>query len=190
MRYAACYIHAQPVVQPGLCLLCVFVPPGGRSARLVNPLAWERGAVFAQCQPCGVWHTLAAQPHIIEEIRYNDPEWQQPGAAAATAGEDVAAASAVFVSQPGAQLGHTHHTHQVIHSQPVHLSSTSACCILSLYNVSAGVMCTADADSTPFFAVTTVRCATSVKDTTCILFWLHYLAAGVSHQRAYAFVRA
>ncbi|WIA20155.1 hypothetical protein OEZ85_006005 [Tetradesmus obliquus] len=50
---------------------------GGRSARLVNPVAWEKGAVFAQCQHCEVWHTLAAHPSIIEEIRYNDPEWQQ-----------------------------------------------------------------------------------------------------------------
>eukprot|EP00775_Hariotina_reticulata_P003524 gene3524-biopygen5224 len=50
---------------------------GGRSARLVNPVAWEKGAVFAQCQHCDVWHTLAAAPHIIEEVRYNDPEKQQ-----------------------------------------------------------------------------------------------------------------
>ncbi|KAF6261122.1 hypothetical protein COO60DRAFT_810182 [Scenedesmus sp. NREL 46B-D3] len=44
---------------------------GGRSARLVNPVAWERGAVFCQCQHCEVWHTLAAHPSILEEIRYN-----------------------------------------------------------------------------------------------------------------------
>lgn len=51
---------------------------GGRSARLVNPLAWEKGAVFCQCQRCGVWHTLAANnPKIIEEIRYDDPEGQR-----------------------------------------------------------------------------------------------------------------
>jgi len=64
---------------------------GGRSARLVNPLAWEKGAVFAQCQHCDVWHTLAAAPHIIEEIRYNDPTQQQqqntPLEAATAAGE-------------------------------------------------------------------------------------------------------
>lgn len=51
---------------------------GGRSARLVNPLAWEKGAVFCQCQRCGVWHTLAANnPRIIEEVRYDDPEGQR-----------------------------------------------------------------------------------------------------------------
>jgi hypothetical protein len=58
-----------------ICILLAIV--GGRSARLVNPLAWEKGAVFAQCQHCDVWHTLAAAPHIIEEIRYNDPTQQQ-----------------------------------------------------------------------------------------------------------------
>lgn len=60
------------------CLLLLLLSRvGGRSARLVNPVAWEKGAVFAQCQHCEVWHTLAAHPSIIEEIRYNDPEWQQ-----------------------------------------------------------------------------------------------------------------
>eukprot|EP00878_Enallax_costatus_P001727 GHUV01001883.1.p1 GENE.GHUV01001883.1~~GHUV01001883.1.p1 ORF type:complete len:378 (+),score=71.33 GHUV01001883.1:84-1136(+) len=48
---------------------------GGRSARLINPVAWEKGAVFCQCQHCGVWHTLRAAKHIIEEVRYNEPEW-------------------------------------------------------------------------------------------------------------------
>jgi len=55
-------------------------PPdaGGRSARLTNPLAWERGLVFCQCQHCGVWHTLAANnPNLMEEIRYDDPEGQK-----------------------------------------------------------------------------------------------------------------
>ncbi|KAI8469533.1 MAG: hypothetical protein J3K34DRAFT_279120 [Monoraphidium minutum] len=51
---------------------------GGRSARLVNPLAWEKGAVFCQCQNCDVWHMLAANnPKIVEEIRYDDPEGQR-----------------------------------------------------------------------------------------------------------------
>ncbi|GBF93386.1 hypothetical protein Rsub_06424 [Raphidocelis subcapitata] len=51
---------------------------GGRSARLVNPLAWEKGLVFAQCQHCEVWHTLAANnPALMEEIRYDDPEGQK-----------------------------------------------------------------------------------------------------------------
>ena len=45
---------------------------GGRSARLVNPIAWEKGLVFAQCQHCDVWHTLAANnPRIYEEVRYD-----------------------------------------------------------------------------------------------------------------------
>eukprot|EP00882_Tetradesmus_deserticola_P004050 GHRQ01004279.1.p1 GENE.GHRQ01004279.1~~GHRQ01004279.1.p1 ORF type:complete len:238 (+),score=51.04 GHRQ01004279.1:115-828(+) len=65
---------------------------GGRSARLVNPVAWEKGAVFCQCQHCSVWHTLAAHPSILEEIRYNDPEWQlqqQDGSTAAAGGSSL-----------------------------------------------------------------------------------------------------
>lgn len=53
-------------------------PSGGRTARLVNPVAWERGVVFCQCQQCSVWHTLAANnPKVIEEIVYDDPEGQK-----------------------------------------------------------------------------------------------------------------
>eukprot|EP00882_Tetradesmus_deserticola_P028738 GHRQ01032020.1.p1 GENE.GHRQ01032020.1~~GHRQ01032020.1.p1 ORF type:complete len:117 (+),score=50.90 GHRQ01032020.1:696-1046(+) len=65
---------------------------GGRSARLVNPVAWEKGAVFCQCQHCSVWHTLAAHPSILEEIRYNDPQWQlqqQDGSTAAAGGSSL-----------------------------------------------------------------------------------------------------
>eukprot|EP00877_Chromochloris_zofingiensis_P001439 jgi/Chrzof1/11296/Cz05g31140.t1 len=66
---------------------------GGRSARLVNPIAWEKGLVFGQCQHCEVWHTLASNnPKLLEEIRYNEesdsgdsssesePQTQQEGA--------------------------------------------------------------------------------------------------------------
>jgi hypothetical protein len=42
---------------------------GGRSARLVNPVAWDKGAVFCQCQHCDVWHMLRADKSIVEEIR-------------------------------------------------------------------------------------------------------------------------
>jgi len=47
-------------------------PCGHRSARMVNPVAWEKGLVFGQCQHCGAWHTLAANnPSIYEEIRFD-----------------------------------------------------------------------------------------------------------------------
>ncbi|KAG2438104.1 hypothetical protein HXX76_005713 [Chlamydomonas incerta] len=50
---------------------------GGRSARLVNPVAWEKGVVFGQCSKCGVWHVLQANnKKIFEEVRYKeDPEY-------------------------------------------------------------------------------------------------------------------
>lgn len=44
---------------------------GGRSEKLVNPLAWEKGLVLAQCDHCKVWHTLASNdPKLFEEVRY------------------------------------------------------------------------------------------------------------------------
>lgn len=77
---------------------CIYA--GGRSARLVNPVAWEKGAVFCQCQHCGVWHTLRAAKHIMEEVRYNDPDWQLEGQQASTtamaAAADIDGACAVL----------------------------------------------------------------------------------------------
>lgn len=50
-------------------------PCGARTARLVNPLAWEKGLVFGQCQNCGAWHALATNnPKLYEEIRYADDD--------------------------------------------------------------------------------------------------------------------
>lgn len=82
---------------------------GGRSARLVNPVAWDKGAVFAQCQHCDVWHTLAAHPSIIEEVRYNDPGWRLPRAATtqgggSAAGEDSGQSSGTVVARPPGEL--------------------------------------------------------------------------------------
>jgi hypothetical protein len=55
-------------------------PCGARTARLVNPLAYEKGVVFAQCGGCGAWHTLAANnPKIYEEIRYSDDATSSSG---------------------------------------------------------------------------------------------------------------
>ncbi|KAF8055926.1 fatty acyl-CoA reductase [Scenedesmus sp. PABB004] len=84
---------------------------GGRTARLVNPVAWEKGAVFCQCQHCGVWHTLAAHPSIIEEVRYNDPGWslerqgKDATAAAAAAAAAASAAPAAAAADSGASSG-------------------------------------------------------------------------------------
>mmetsp|Transcript_13766 Transcript_13766/g.29638 ORF Transcript_13766/g.29638 Transcript_13766/m.29638 type:complete len:199 (-) Transcript_13766:524-1120(-) len=45
---------------------------GHRTARNVNPIAMDKGLVFAQCGHCNVWHTIAANnPKIYEEIRFN-----------------------------------------------------------------------------------------------------------------------
>ena len=41
---------------------------GGRSSRLVNPLAWKRGTVFVQCQQCEVWHKIQDAAGLIEEV--------------------------------------------------------------------------------------------------------------------------
>ncbi|GLI64830.1 hypothetical protein VaNZ11_008135 [Volvox africanus] len=50
---------------------------GGRTARLVNPIAWDKGAVFAQCAKCSVWHVLSApNKKIFEEVRYNQEDQQ------------------------------------------------------------------------------------------------------------------
>ncbi|PRW21116.1 Hsp70 escorting 2 [Chlorella sorokiniana] len=51
------------------CNLC-----GGRSERLVNPVAWNKGMVIAQCQHCQAWHKLADAGNLVEEIRYADLE--------------------------------------------------------------------------------------------------------------------
>uniref|UniRef100_A0A061SAS4 Zinc ribbon 1 n=2 Tax=Tetraselmis sp. GSL018 TaxID=582737 RepID=A0A061SAS4_9CHLO len=34
---------------------------GARTQRLVNPVALERGLVFAQCEGCQVWHKIAVR---------------------------------------------------------------------------------------------------------------------------------
>lgn len=44
----------------------------GRTDRMVNPLAWERGTVFVQCSGCEVWHKLKDNMNLIDEIRYAD----------------------------------------------------------------------------------------------------------------------
>lgn len=48
---------------------------GGRTSRAVNPVAWQKGLVFGQCEQCKAWHVLAANnPKIYEEIRYTKDE--------------------------------------------------------------------------------------------------------------------
>lgn len=47
---------------------------GGRSERLCNPIAWQKGLVIAQCQHCPSWHKLADAANLVEEIRYADLE--------------------------------------------------------------------------------------------------------------------
>jgi len=47
---------------------------GHRTDRLVNPLAWDKGLVFAQCKGCGVWHKLRDEAQLIDEIVFADEE--------------------------------------------------------------------------------------------------------------------
>ena len=56
--------------------VCVCVYTGERSVRRVNPLAYERGTVFVQCQhePCGAWHQLKDNLHLIDEVRFFDED--------------------------------------------------------------------------------------------------------------------
>uniref|UniRef100_A0A7S0WSK4 DNL-type domain-containing protein n=1 Tax=Chlamydomonas leiostraca TaxID=1034604 RepID=A0A7S0WSK4_9CHLO len=57
---------------------------GGRTARNVNPVAWDKGLVMAQCAHCEVWHVLSAKNKLIfEEIRYNQQEDGDMSAASA-----------------------------------------------------------------------------------------------------------
>ena len=46
----------------------------GRTERLVNPVAWERGMVIAQCGTCNAWHKLADAANLVEEIRFSELE--------------------------------------------------------------------------------------------------------------------
>ena len=41
---------------------------------MVNPLAWDRGAVFLQCGQCQTWHNVKDNLNLIEEIRYADED--------------------------------------------------------------------------------------------------------------------
>jgi len=47
---------------------------GSRTERLVNPIAWNNGAVFLQCENCKTWHAVKDNLNLIEEIRYNEDE--------------------------------------------------------------------------------------------------------------------
>ena len=45
---------------------------GGRTERLVNPIAWDRGMVIVQCGECKVWHKIADAANLVVEVRYAD----------------------------------------------------------------------------------------------------------------------
>ena len=55
-------------------LSCPTLLAAGRTERLVNPLAWKKGLVLAQCADCKVWHKLADAANLIDEVRYADEE--------------------------------------------------------------------------------------------------------------------
>ena len=47
---------------------------GGRSERLVNPLAWEKGMVIVQCEQCKAWHKIADSQGMVEEYRFDNSD--------------------------------------------------------------------------------------------------------------------
>lgn len=47
---------------------------GTRTSRTVNPLAWDKGLVLAQCSGCNVWHKLKDAAGLVDEIRYTDED--------------------------------------------------------------------------------------------------------------------
>ena len=37
-----------------------------RTARKVNPIAWDKGLGLAQCSGCGAWHKLRDAGNLVE----------------------------------------------------------------------------------------------------------------------------
>lgn len=64
---------------------------GGRTARNVNPIAWENGMVMGQCATCEAWHVLSAKnKNIYEEIVYkDDPRYNGTNDSSREVGLDV-----------------------------------------------------------------------------------------------------
>eukprot|EP00884_Botryococcus_braunii_P022410 jgi/Botrbrau1/8853/Bobra.50_2s0012.1 len=44
----------------------------GRTERMVNPRAWDKGMVFVQCAHCNAWHKIRDEAGLVEEIRFVD----------------------------------------------------------------------------------------------------------------------
>jgi hypothetical protein len=54
--------------ESGIETFCI---AGGRTERLVNPVAWEKGMVIVQCEHCKAWHKIADAANMVEEYRYH-----------------------------------------------------------------------------------------------------------------------
>lgn len=54
-------------------------PADGKTTRMVNPIAWDRGMVFVQCGTCEAWHNIRDAAGLIEEIRYNESSQSDDG---------------------------------------------------------------------------------------------------------------
>ena len=39
---------------------------------MINPVAWNRGLVFAQCANCDVWHNIRDAAGLIKEYRLTE----------------------------------------------------------------------------------------------------------------------
>lgn len=47
---------------------------GTRSSKLVNPIAWKKGLVFAQCPGCKAWHKLRDEAGLVDEVKFTDED--------------------------------------------------------------------------------------------------------------------
>lgn len=39
---------------------------------MINPIAWDKGLVFAQCGGCEVWHNIRDAAGLIQEYRLTE----------------------------------------------------------------------------------------------------------------------
>lgn len=68
--------------------LCTSFAAGGRTERLVNPHAWNKGTVFVQCGQCDVWHNIRDEAGLIDEMGPNSQKASNNEQSASLAGCD------------------------------------------------------------------------------------------------------
>ena len=55
-----------------ICALAVVCCAGATTQRMINPVAWNKGLVFAQCANCEVWHNIRDAAGLIKEYRLTE----------------------------------------------------------------------------------------------------------------------